>query len=310
MINKHWVKKQKYLSECSVLESLMAVRSIPRVVHQTFSDFSKLPDELIEKNKRLEEINPLFEFRYYSDSECLEWIKANYEDTFVKNYLKIDSRYGGTRADYFRYLLIYKVGGIYLDIKSSCKIPFEDIIRDSDECLLSNWPKNLVTGAPIYGRHKVLEKLKIWEFQQWFIIAKPEHPYLKRVIEEVNGNIEKKYTFINVPFGREGGLSITGPIPFTLAITGFNLELHREIDAKDTGLIYSIYENIKGVSDHSKIFPSHYASLNVPLIPLKKQQDFFAKIIISYFRKPAKEIKIKIKVILNRFYSNFSNQSN
>ena len=49
------------------------------------------------------------------------YIRREYGESILSCYLRIDPVYGAARADLFRYLLLYRTGGVYLDIKSAAR---------------------------------------------------------------------------------------------------------------------------------------------------------------------------------------------
>lgn len=274
-------------------------RMIPRIVHQTYPDFSILPPVFREKIQKLEKLNPEYEFRYYDDKQVYRWILDNYGNSKLQNFLRIDARYGAMRADYFRYLLMAHSGGVYLDIKSTCHVPLDHLIRPEDEFILSKWNVDEHSGKPRIERHKELVRVNLHEYQQWFIISKPNHLFLQEVIHKVDVNLERKYSAFNVPFGRKGGLSVTGPIPYTISIAKhLGDSEYREIDSKKEGLEYSVCEDGDGVSNHSELFENHYATQKQPLIIFNRKKARFATLIISIFRFPIQVLKNRIRIFV------------
>ena len=177
---------------------------IPKIIHQTFRT-NELP-ELIQKSvDQLKEMNPDFEYRYYNDDDCVNFIKNNYDEETLEIYLSINPSYGSSRADFFRYLLMYKVGGVYLDIKSCTIKPLSETILPTDEYLLSHW----------IGKdwHWLLD-YEHGEFQNWHIICVPGHPFLKKTIEVVKENIRN----YEGGGGKNPVLHLTGPVAYSKAI--------------------------------------------------------------------------------------------
>ena len=78
---------------------------IPKVVHMTYKDLSKLPFEIRAKNIALEEMNSDFEFRYYDDLAMFKWIVDNCTLEVRDAFLKIDGKYGAAKADFFSILI-------------------------------------------------------------------------------------------------------------------------------------------------------------------------------------------------------------
>ena len=191
---------------------ILEKNKIPKIIHQTFKT-NDLPQEIKESVDQLRKMNPDYEYRFYNDDDCLDFIKENYDDETLSLYQSINPNYGSAKSDFFRYLLMYKVGGVYLDIKSSTTKPLSETILYSDEYLLTHWPGRDWSDILNYYHG---------EFQNWHIICRPNHPFLKRTIELVKRNI-KNYRGDK---GKEAVLHLTGPIVYSKAILE-SLENHR-----------------------------------------------------------------------------------
>jgi hypothetical protein len=239
--------------------------AIPKLIHQTFYQ-ADLPEALQQNVHRLKELNPGWEYRFYNDSDIVDFIKTNYPTQVLESFERIDPRYGAARADLFRYLLLYKYGGIYLDIKSSATRPLDSVIRGDDEYLLSYWANKPGERYEGWGQHDELSHMQSGEFQQWFIAAAPGHPFLKAVIETVLQNI-KRYNSALHGVGKYGVLRLTGPVPYTLSISQYLKDYnYRLIDsASDLGLSYSVYDK----RAHVELFKSHYTELAFPIVKMR-----------------------------------------
>ena len=99
---------------------------------------------------------------------------------------------------------------------------------------------------------------------QWIIITCAGHPYLENVIAMVSRNIDKYHKYYH-GVGRNAVLSITGPIPYTLAIHAIlDAHPHRFVDVfGEIGLKYSIYSDRRA---HRQFQANHYSRLDEPLI--------------------------------------------
>jgi mannosyltransferase OCH1-like enzyme len=149
---------------------------------------------------------------------------------------------------------MYKEGGVYLDIKSGMKYPLDEIINEDDEYILSHW-----SSKP----HKILGKNG--EFQQWHIICRPNHPYLKAVINNVINNI-LNYDIKKDGVGKDGVLKVTGPIVYTQSIQPLLLkQKHKLYETNEyCGLVYN---NLSIFNSHYTLFNSkHYSKLTTPII--------------------------------------------
>jgi mannosyltransferase OCH1-like enzyme len=230
---------------------------IPKIIHQTFQSEDKLSEEIKENIEALRQLNPDWKYVFYSDNDVTNFINDNYPKFIFELYNKINPLYGAARADFFRYLLMYKIGGVYIDIKSSIKLPLSQSIKPEESFLLSHWGQT----HEGWGKYKTKEGL-LNEFQQWHIIAEPNHTFLKQVIMNVIWNIIH-YDYKTNGFGKFGVLNLTGPIVYTKAI---NLIKERAsyslVDIEEYGFKYSNVSN-KGLKS---TMPIHYSELTEPII--------------------------------------------
>ena len=54
----------------------------------------------------------------FDGETLLDFIKSSYGQREIASYNRINKSYGAARADYFRYLLLYQKGGVWLDAKT------------------------------------------------------------------------------------------------------------------------------------------------------------------------------------------------
>jgi mannosyltransferase OCH1-like enzyme len=164
---------------------------IPKVIYQTWK--TKILDNNIQNViNRIQNINPDYEIKLFDDDDIDIWIKNNFEDELIYNtYKKI--KVGAGRADFWRYLILYINGGVYLDIDSDIKKPLNLLIKPEDQAIISR-EKNNSTNF----------------FVQWCLMFSPKHPILLRAINLCIFNINNKTTTDLV--------KLTGPAVFTSAV--------------------------------------------------------------------------------------------
>lgn len=238
---------------------------IPRILHQTYG--SRTLPELLQANvDSLKAMNPEWEHRLYDDSAIEAFIAEHYGDAVLARYRKIDPDYGAARADLFRYLLIYRLGGVYLDIKSRFERPIDEVIRPEDAFIVAQWSNGPGEVYENFGRHPDLADIERGEIQQWHVISAPGHPFLRAVVARVLANIDR-YRPWNMGVGRIGVLRLTGPIAYTRAIHPLLRRYPCRIvrDEREVGLQYSIAGNYV----HAEAFPRpHYSLLEKPVVTL------------------------------------------
>jgi mannosyltransferase OCH1-like enzyme len=236
---------------------------IPKKIHQTYHNKHVLPEAICKNIEKIKALNPGWKYYLYDDNDIKAFIKTHYNEEMWKIYNMINPKYGAARADFFRYLLLYIEGGVYLDIKSTILYPLDKLIRSDDYYILSHWENSN------FGRHKELSSCKICderEYLQWVLISEPKHPFLYAIIEYVINNI-KNYSVFKDGIGKPGVLRITGPIAYTLAIQSqinSGIGDYREVCLeRDFGFIYTIFpDRVK----HKSIFRQHYSKIKEPIV--------------------------------------------
>lgn len=200
---------------------------IPKIIYRTcakkyIKDFEKSIEKTSQCMKNYKQ-------KIYFDDDIIDFIKENYPEDVLYLYNKISKDYFPAKTDIFRYLLIYKLGGIYLDIKSA-------IVKDINRIIEENGDKLLV----IKGREKwktkfidnffIEEKLSLnhnWshfsgtpngEYNNWFIASPKGNPLLMEVILQTLSNISNGLIHKNYIYGEISVLAMSGPLMYTRVI--------------------------------------------------------------------------------------------
>ena len=231
--------------------------NIPKKIHFTSSD---LIHPIFKKNiQKIKDEHIDWEIKHYTDKDIIEFISKNYDKKFLSIYEKLNPDYGPARSDFFRYLLMFKIGGVYLDIKSSLEKNLNEIILEDDSYLLSHWGKSF----PNWGKHPLLKGQSA--FQQWFIICQPFHPFLGLTISNIIERI-KNYNPIIHGVGKHGVLNVTGTVLYTKSILKLiDFYDHRLFESEKNGLVYSIIKSNNKL-EHQKYFNKHYSLLKSPIV--------------------------------------------
>jgi hypothetical protein len=160
---------------------------IPPYIFQTWKEGTKTD----EMTKAIQSFQKQTGYTHIclNDEECCNFLMNVYGDRYAKAYSLLVP--GAYRADFWRYCMLYKFGGIYSDAKTTCLRPLDEIIRPDDELILvRDIPSNCLLNG--------------------FIGCRPGHPLLRIVIDMVLENIES-YNYGTNP------LDITGPHVFAKA---------------------------------------------------------------------------------------------
>lgn len=275
MFVKNIAKKLKLnlnqIEDRGIIEAHQMGVTIPKIIHQVYFNYNSMPVEIQENIAKLKQLNTDWEYKLYDDNDIQNFITANFPH-ILKYYNKINPKYGAAKADLFRYLLMYKVGGVYLDIKSTISRPLNEIIQSDDQYILGNW---IFSHNPV-SRHSCIDNPN-GEFQQWHIICVKGHPFLKATIENVCKNIDL-YNPLYHDVGMMGVLRVTGPIAYTLSILPIqHLYRNRVGFDMDLGLVYSVFSN--NLDAHKPLFKTHYHSLEESVVAQPRLIQLFFPII-------------------------------
>lgn len=240
--------------------------TIPRLLHQVFfggRDGGGMPPAIHDNVERIVAANPGWAHRLYNDAAIEAFIGREFGAAVLHEYARIDPRYAAARVDLFRYLLLYRTGGIYLDIKSSATRPLDDIARDAAPFALSQWDNRQGGRHAGWGLDPALAEVPGGEFQQFHIIAAPGHPFARAAALRVLENIAR-YRPWTGGVGKRGVLRTTGPVAYTLAIAPLLQAVpHRRFgNERELGLT----DNIFGEGNHRGLFKTHYALNAAPIV--------------------------------------------
>jgi mannosyltransferase OCH1-like enzyme len=109
------------------------ILKIPKIIYQTYKNNNYHNYSHFNSVQSLIDFNPDYQYYFYNDIECREFIQKHYNENILNTY---DLLYPvAYKADLFRYLIIYKYGGIYIDNKYLVRKSFDSIINENDQNL-------------------------------------------------------------------------------------------------------------------------------------------------------------------------------
>lgn len=218
-------------------------RRIPRVVHQTWKTNVRgyLPAWAKFHSRTWEAKNPGWRHVLWSDDDITAHIAAHHPELVPAS----QEMQPVQRADLFRYMILYDVGGVYADLDVACVVPID------------RWAKTYgrahhVSGDPglIVGFEQISSERADWaewyarefQFSQWTIAAQPGHPVLRGVLDLIRrffaGDKALRET-ARGNFTTADVLESTGPGIWTDAVVNYMHEQYgvvlRDDSAKDGG---------------------------------------------------------------------------
>lgn len=87
---------------------------IPPIIYQTWHT-KVLPPLMLNAMLRIKQTNPRFQHYLFDLNECREFIRTHFDARVLNAYDKLIPL--AYKADLWRYCVLYKKGGIYLDVK-------------------------------------------------------------------------------------------------------------------------------------------------------------------------------------------------
>ena len=189
--------------------------------------YTKDLDPLIQsKIDFFKKLNPEYSYNLYTDNDMDNFVNQHFHGEIAECYNKLNIIVA--KVDFWRYLVLYKYGGVYLDMDSSIEKPLNELIRSTDEAIIS------AEGNPNI-------------YLQWALIFSKGHPILKKTIELVVSNI-KNNSYPNDIY------KMTGPFVYTRAINAVHMELFNneiinfsqinkftDIEYKSNNISYRLY---------------------------------------------------------------------
>lgn len=172
---------------------LSGEKTIPRTIWQTnFTDQASLPVYLNYLFNRLMSLN--CDYRYVSTEARGEYLEQNAPADVFDAYSRLTN--GAAQADLWRLFVLYKEGGVYMDIDATLVRPLDKLLGDTSELYI-----------------KVSNNTEITNY---FIASAPGNPDLESTLEQVVYNINHYEPSMGVYHS-------TGPTVLNKALEGKNV---------------------------------------------------------------------------------------
>ena len=100
-------------------------QNIPYIIVQTMKT-DIVPESMYNSIMTWVNKNPEYDYFFFNDDRCKRFIKRNYPETYLYCFNMLNA--GAAKADLFRWLFLYKRGGVYADIDTSCICPLHEYL--------------------------------------------------------------------------------------------------------------------------------------------------------------------------------------
>lgn len=184
-------KIEKYI-EKTKKDAPTDISGVPLVIYRSWMT-ADLPVNMKAAVDKTIAMTPEFDNHFFSDEDCLKFLQENYSDEpNVANAFRA-LKPGAFASDYWRYCVLYKKGGVYLDIKMELHMPLIDILKEYPKIFIGNIPFDPASpGNPLD---------QVWN---GLMTSPPNNPVFRACIDEVIESCKTQNY-------RRDPLDITGP---------------------------------------------------------------------------------------------------
>jgi len=167
---------------------------IPKIIHQVWEGRQNpLSDFYTQLSGTWKEHHPAWQYKFWDGDRMDAFVREHFPD-FAGTYFGY--RYPVQRWDTIRYLILFKIGGMYVDFDYECLESFDDLITENGTCFFAMEPDE---------HRRALGKTLC--FNNALMATSPGHPFFKHIIEHLT----------STPFSYSGNkvhdvLTSTGPL--------------------------------------------------------------------------------------------------
>ena len=208
--------------------------AIPRKIWQTWhTPAVLLADEDKERIATWHEKNPDYQYELVTDKGAETYVRqhftaANDGDALIRDvYLNLTDSI--LRADFLRYLLLLKEGGVYADLDVECREPIDTWVPAAFQEKGVGVVLGIETDRqPVENDVKLYydHRSHIWGITNWTLMSKSNHPFLRFVAESVARNLvavarKQGRTLATMELSYKEVIDATGPRAFSEAFLAY-----------------------------------------------------------------------------------------
>ena len=213
---------------------------IPKNIFLFFdTGYESLHPKLKENIEFVKKQNPDYIVKVYDTKSFKEYLNTK-GSNYLSNFNSLNPNMPAVLADYFRMIILYFEGGVYLDVKSNPKVPFNQFIKEQDKV----WVVNGHTANQ-------------WETA--FIASEPNNIIIKDCIDLFNYRIENYEEYI-ITVKLQLRQSRHNLVAF-IAPKAFSIIIKKHLKLFDTDVYHSESHDIHlnlFINDNWKIHPTLY----------------------------------------------------
>ena len=170
VFNRKMLMKIRYNNIRELINNKNNPDVIPKNIFQAWHS-DNLPNSVKFCIENIKKCNPNFNHYLYNDEKCREFIKKHFSNDVLNTYDSIVPT--AIKIDLWRYCVLYKYGGIYLDVKYFCVNGFNFNYLINKEYFCKDFDKIGIYNA--------------------IIICKPNNEIMKKCIYSVVKNVNHNF---------------------------------------------------------------------------------------------------------------------
>jgi len=187
---------------------------IPKIIHQIWEGRTEpLPDFYLQFGETWKKFHPVWKFEFWDGDRMDVFVKEHYPH--LKDFY-YGFRYNIQRWDAIRYLILYKMGGLYVDFDCECLKPVDDYVAEYGKCYFSMEPEE-----------HCVDFFRQATFNNALMASCPSHPFFKKIIDHIF--FESQYVYTNNKV--RDVHATTGPVMLS--------ELYRNYPCKDDIVLWT-----------------------------------------------------------------------
>jgi len=221
---------------------------IPRIIHQIYEDPAGPPANLLRIAETWKENHPGWEYRFWNKQMMHDFLESLCAD-FLPYYRSY--RFNVQRWDAIRYLILYHIGGLYVDFDYECLRPL-DVLLTGASCCMGMEP---TVNGKFFNKPLVVGNA--------LMASVPKHPYMAAIINDMK-------TRFSVDYGVKDSIQVvesTGPFMVTRVYEQFKrkkevtllpADLVAPLTMREVAMLRTVHSQPDLLKKVEKAFAIHY----------------------------------------------------
>lgn len=185
-----------YLRSIYSIKSKNTKQRISKIIIQTWK-YDFIPKRFHKLVDEVKKLNPDYDYLFYSDDDIDEFLSSKYPH-YYETYLKLPINI--QKFDFFRYIVLYHYGGIYLDMDMFVMKNFDEILQE--KCVIPIEQYVNIKNK----RYNNISKKNEFLLGNYGMACERNNDFMKKLVDGIHTNIDdiiKRYERINNKLNKE-----------------------------------------------------------------------------------------------------------